>query len=336
MELLRRQQSRRQERREQQRYDQERAVAQEQQQQQYILRERELAMRAEDESFKRKLEVAKLMGTSAGQLGEPKPTGYEMPSTQEYSDAWYDAGRAIPKKSPHGDTDWMAIELERSKRARETGEGALTRTLVGAASKQSGYGAPEDELQAEAAARARIPGGAISQRQTPDFAPRGLGGGGGITPEDRMNMNFRREQVVKRTQEVQAYSDKVMSAPDNGTGDVALLVGYIHMIEPNSVVREGEFDRQVRTGGVPAWAMKYAQAITGEGLLPPWMRQEIKADAARLLKEQYKLFGQMKAENETEARARGLDPARVTWGTGLNVPQESEADSIFDQLDREP
>ena len=43
---------------------------------------------------------------------------------------------------------------------------------------------------------------------------------------------------------------RVQSAADNGPGDIALLVGYMKMLDPGSVVREGEFATAQNSGEI--------------------------------------------------------------------------------------
>jgi len=277
--LLQKQEMRRRERLEQQRYEQTRADAQEQQQQAYILRERELSMRNEDEAFKRKLEVAKLMGTSAGQLGEPKPQGFEMPSTQEYSDAWYDAGRAMPK--PHVPADLMEVELERSRRAREGKSDDLTRTLVNASTRQTGYGAPVNPLQEEAAKRAGIPGGRISERQTPDFAPRAESTGG--RPALPLNVNLNEKyRKLKSIQEYEVQRGQI-GRIEAAQSPYAIIMNYGRMMEPGArAMTDNDFIQAARTGDLGAeLKQKFDWYSLQGGRLTPEQIAQIKAEARR-------------------------------------------------------
>lgn len=69
---------------------------------------------------------------------------------------------------------------------------------------------------------------------------------------------------------------KVVSGAElgSGVGDLAIVYGYMKMLDPTSVVREGEFATAENAGGIPEWIRNsYNKAATGERLSDD-LRQE--------------------------------------------------------------
>lgn len=96
------------------------------------------------------------------------------------------------------------------------------------------------------------------------------------------NLNLDREKYVKSLREewskaaqphrdlVSTY-DRVRSglAAETGAGDISAIYGYMKMLDPGSVVREGEFATAQNSAGVPEYVRSiYNQAMTGQRLTP--------------------------------------------------------------------
>lgn len=100
-----------------------------------------------------------------------------------------------------------------------------------------------------------------------------LQGGGQIDPEKRFDFEtkLRKEysDQTKGFQEVKESYERVKSAQDSGPGDIALIYGYMKMLDPGSVVREGEFATAENSSGIPERMRNvYNKAINGERLTP--------------------------------------------------------------------
>lgn len=84
-------------------------------------------------------------------------------------------------------------------------------------------------------------------------------------------------------QEVQAYKNVVpvveaaRSAPDTPAGDLALIYGVGKVLDPNSVVREGEMNLVMAAGSPAQRVMGYWNVVTGGGRLTPAQRKELQA-----------------------------------------------------------
>lgn len=109
-----------------------------------------------------------------------------------------------------------------------------------------------------------------------------------------------------------SYARINASAKDpSAAGDLALIFNYMKMLDPGSVVREGEFATAQNAAGVPDRIVaKYNQVISGERLAP-----DTRADFVNRAKE---LFGRQnsqtkktRSEYERLAKSYGLEPSMV-------------------------
>ena len=94
-------------------------------------------------------------------------------------------------------------------------------------------------------------------------------------------------------------------------GDISLIFAYMKMLDPNSVVREGEFATAQSAGSVPEtiWA-KYNQALEGTRLADT-VRQDFVDRAQRIYDSAAKDFGTVYSTYEDIARRSNLDPSRA-------------------------
>jgi hypothetical protein len=80
---------------------------------------------------------------------------------------------------------------------------------------------------------------------------------------------FRKEysDQTKSYQDVKSAYGRIQSADKSGAGDIALIFNYMKMLDPGSVVREGEFATAENAGGAFAKAGNlYNKLLTGERL----------------------------------------------------------------------
>jgi hypothetical protein len=73
-------------------------------------------------------------------------------------------------------------------------------------------------------------------------------------------------------------SDSAAEGGKTGLSDMALVFSFMRVLDPTSVVREGEYERAVKTAGIPAWVWSaYQRAASGKFLHP-----DQRADMVRL------------------------------------------------------
>lgn len=108
------------------------------------------------------------------------------------------------------------------------------------------------------------------------------------------------------------YQKITASSQDTtGASDIALVYSFMKMLDPTSVVREGEFATAANAGGVDARVMSlYNSALNGQKLSPQ-IRQEFVQQAGRQFEAQAQTYQQIKKKYEGMAQEYGLDPALV-------------------------
>jgi hypothetical protein len=135
----------------------------------------------------------------------------------------------------------------------------------------------------------------------------------GVIPADKrpeVEGRFRKEynDQTQPYQTVKSAYGRVLSSDDSAVGDLSLIFGYMKMLDPGSVVREGEFATAQNAAGVPERIMNiYNKLITGERLNVS-QRNSFKGQAKNLYSSAL--------ESEKTVRT-GLE--RIATGYGLNT-----------------
>jgi len=135
----------------------------------------------------------------------------------------------------------------------------------------------------------------------------------GIIPAEKRpeaEAKFRKEysDQTKGYQEVKSAYGRVKASEDSAVGDLSLIFGYMKMLDPGSVVREGEFATAQNAAGVPERIQNiYNKVISGERL-NAGQRKAFKGQAEKLY--------QTAAEQEKVVRT-GIE--RIAKGYGLNT-----------------
>jgi hypothetical protein len=125
--------------------------------------------------------------------------------------------------------------------------------------------------------------------------------------------NWRTDPTTKNSQEVATAFEKVQAAASDPSpaGDLSLIFGYMKMLDPGSVVREGEFATAQNAAGVPDRVLNlYNKLLKGERLNPQqrgdFTNQALNVYSAQM--EQQERFNQ---SFEQLAAGYGLDPSKV-------------------------
>ena len=110
---------------------------------------------------------------------------------------------------------------------------------------------------------------------------------------------------------------------DKGTADNALIMLFSKMLDPGSVVREGEFDRVI--AGQPL--LTYAQNLvsskaTGGYALDDNTRQQLVSLANEFAKAQSAKMQYTKNFYEKEAEYLGVEPSRITGAYDFSMPTQ--------------
>lgn len=110
-----------------------------------------------------------------------------------------------------------------------------------------------------------------------------------------------------------SYSRIKAAAQDpSAAGDIALIFSYMKVLDPTSVVREGEFATAQNAGGVDdKMRALYNQVLNGQRLAPN-VRADFVDRANKLFTVAQKDHGALKFQVQKTAREFGLNPDRVT------------------------
>ena len=107
-------------------------------------------------------------------------------------------------------------------------------------------------------------------------APAGAPGGAGFKTELDTMKTYRAEDDVKTYREVRNSYERVRAGAglNNAQGDLGLIFGYMKMLDPGSVVREGEFANAQNSGGVSETVMNMYNRVLNGGRLSPELREK--------------------------------------------------------------
>jgi hypothetical protein len=95
---------------------------------------------------------------------------------------------------------------------------------------------------------------------------------------------YRGEDAVKTYQATRDAYEKVRSSAQLGSaqGDIGLIFGFMKMLDPTSVVREGEFATAQNSGGIDETVYNiYNKALNGERLTPEQRQKFVEAAEAQ-------------------------------------------------------
>ncbi len=128
--------------------------------------------------------------------------------------------------------------------------------------------------------------------------------------------NALRDEFIKQTNDfaaAQAGFAKVQAAANDQSpaGDLAMIFGFMKVLDPTSVVREGEQATAQNTAGVPGQIRNlYNRVLTGERLTPE-QRRNFTNTAQNQIRALQPAYDQTTAEYTRLANQFGLEPANV-------------------------
>ena len=199
------------------------------------------------------------------------------------------------------------------------GGGAAPRPAAGApapARPPAAAGAPVAPAPAGAAPAAApaavAPAPAAAPALPAGVVPLIPGTGKGFEKEKDLRSEF--EKAAKPFTELAQAFQKIETAAKNpsGAGDISLVYGFMKVLDPGSVVREGEFATAANAGGVPDTVRSlYNRAIQGQRLSER-VREDFLSQARNLIESQRVLSNDLVTRFQGLARQYDLNPDRVT------------------------
>jgi hypothetical protein len=131
--------------------------------------------------------------------------------------------------------------------------------------------------------------------------------------EQGLSQQYGQAAPLKTYEEVKAGYERVRTAAqaDSGAGDVGVVYGFMKMLDPGSVVREGEFATAESTAGIPQQIVGlYNKLLSGERLTPQ-QRQQFAAMAEELYSDASSNLTGLNTQYEGRASRWGADPANI-------------------------
>jgi hypothetical protein len=170
--------------------------------------------------------------------------------------------------------------------------------------------------QEEAVAAGFLPGTIVQQKadgtfntvQTPNnqASPR--------KAEADLRKEFNNRGEVKEFKSVEGAYNQIRSLatkPPSAAADMSMVFSFMKMLDPGSVVREGEFANAQNAAGIPDRVVNaYNKALSGQ-LLNPKQRQDFSGQANTLYQAQKDRFDGIAQEYRGYASDYGVDPERV-------------------------
>jgi hypothetical protein len=137
--------------------------------------------------------------------------------------------------------------------------------------------------------------------------------------EQELRKEFQGTPMFTQANEVNNAYRKVLAAPADSKGDIALIYSYVKILDPGSVVREGEIQlsaegRSYETK-VRAWV---AKAQTGEGFTKE-ERAQFRNSARSLYDAQMQSYRSAAENYRRVATERGVNPANVVLDMGIGA-----------------
>jgi hypothetical protein len=148
-----------------------------------------------------------------------------------------------------------------------------------------------------------------------------------MTPEQKLDIEdkLRKEYgaQTKPYQEVKSSYNRLLTSEDNAVGDISLIFGYMKMLDPGSVVREGEFATAQNSAGVPAAVQNmYNKAINGERLTAG-QRSGFKGQAGKLYSASRKQEEELRAGMKKIAIRSGANPDNIFYTENDSSPENA-------------
>lgn len=122
-----------------------------------------------------------------------------------------------------------------------------------------------------------------------------------LTTVNSLNDKFLANQVVKDYQTVQdqtATVNAIVNGGSSGPRDLATVFAFMKALDPNSVVREAEYDNAARSGNIfTGWAAKFNGYLKPEGgFMPDSVKKEFSAVVGERLKAKEQQYSQLRSQ----------------------------------------
>lgn len=140
----------------------------------------------------------------------------------------------------------------------------------------------------------------------------GLPGGSKAREDsDGLRKEFNALPEVKNYRDISAIYNAAKKAPDTPAGDFALIYGVGKILDPGSVVREGEMSMVMAAGSPAQRVQGYLNVLRGKGRLTPELRNELRMMLNNAASERKTLYEKARETYGKVATQRGYNPDEV-------------------------
>lgn len=137
-----------------------------------------------------------------------------------------------------------------------------------------------------------------------------------------LRKDFQSLGTFKATQDMADAIAKIRNAPDTGAGDLSLIYSYVKILDPGSVVREGEIKlSREPTPLIAKLVTEYKKAKEGR-LLHPDVRNQYKQAAESLWEAQTQRYEELATPYRRMAREAGIPEGDVVLDYGFGKKNE--------------
>lgn len=156
----------------------------------------------------------------------------------------------------------------------------------------------------------------------------GLGSSSDRKAETDLRKEFNTRPEVKEFRDVStAYNTirDLFSKPPSAAGDLAGIFSFMKMLDPGSVVREGEFANAQNAAGVPDQIRNlYNRALSGQRLNPN-QRADFIAQAQGIYTTRSRRYSELVQEYRGYAAGYGVNPDRIATAPAAPAPAKQTA-----------
>jgi hypothetical protein len=149
---------------------------------------------------------------------------------------------------------------------------------------------------------------------------------------DSLRKEFNGLDAVKNFSSVRPIVESARKAPDTPQGDFALIYGVGKVLDPGSVVREGEMNLVIKAGSPAQRVESYLRSLQGKGRLSPDMRKELQVILDQRAGEYEKGYQSARSTYEGIAKQRGHDSSQIFTALPGSGPVKVSSDADYAAL----
>ena len=240
-----------------------------------------------------------------------------------------ETGRPTGQTMPKGNSpDTVLTHGTPSANTRLTHETPSAGTLLTHNTPSAGAKLADERTRSEGAANRGV---TLQGQERTDVRARDANviaqGGKAREDIDGIRKEFNALPEVKNYKEAVPVLQAARKAKDDPAGDLALVYAVGKVLDPNSVVREGEMTLVLKSGSVLERVMGAARVNFGKGRLTPEMRQRLTGMLEQRVGEYEGQYQNSRKTFEDIAKTRGYDPGQIFSGSpgavgGVLSPEE--------------